>query len=190
MIILLNDISSMSMNDYKIYRDNIYVGIVTKRIEPIIFFNSNISIDDVKKAGLIIPEMICEYRKILFLNNGEGKSIDLLFKSPNYQIGRHKNTQKNEELYIEDYIYLGNLLKEYKFNQNLSKSDIKKIYNLFLKKDNKFINENHLYLPMSYEDFQKLQFISDFSRYPVVDELENRTNINSFEPKIKIFTKK
>lgn len=177
MNIFLNESTSLLMNDCKIYRDKIYTGILLKK-----FVNNEKTIFD-----MYVP---VNKRKMLFTKNvGQlsNSANDLLYDSPDYLVNEFLMVEKKEELHISKTVYLGELLKYFNFNEELSKSDIKKIYKLFLTTNSDFFKKNYPYLPISGEDFETLKLISELSRMPSFEEIKKYDN--SFKPKIKIYTR-
>lgn len=192
MIILLNEFTSTEMNEYKIYRNNIYAGLVAKNlsVDKISINGKDIKIEEAKKMGLPLPILTQTFRKILFSKTEDNKAEDLLFWSLEYNVDNFSNDFNKENIHINNIVYLGNLLKENNFNEILSNSDIKKIYKLFLKSNSKFYKKKHLYLPITSEDYTNLQSISELSRFPSEQFFNNFNDEISFKPKVKMFTKK
>lgn len=196
MIILLNDIeigwAGNRIIKPSLQRDNIYAGLVVQysKIYPTMYFEGHrIYIEKAKQLGMEISNNVFNYRKILFSRNEDNTSNDLLYNSPNYTIF-DENEKNNYNLHINKVVHLGSLLKEHNFSNYLDDKDIKKIYKMFLMKNNKFLQQEHLYLPISFEDFENLKTISQISREPSENILNKFDKDITFKPKVKIFTKK
>ncbi|MBQ7140364.1 MAG: hypothetical protein IJO32_02545 [Bacilli bacterium] len=196
-MIILNDIEigwngNRTIINTSLQRNNIYAGMVAQcsKIYPIIYYEGHrISLEKAKQLGMEIPNNVQNYRKILFTKNKDNTINDLMYDSPNYTLNDEQKI-KNGELYIDKIVCLGKLLKEHGFSNYLDKNDIKKIYKTFLKKNNKFLKEDYLYLPITNKEFENLKFISELSRIPSENVLNRFNKDVTFEPKIKIFTKK
>ena len=148
-------IKKLANKDYQGFvttRDNIYAGKliapINSDIEPTVKYydqyDNELSGNELTVKGKVnrVTSGGDIYRKILFALNEYDLASDLLFTSPSYYIrGIQAKVLTPKDIMIGEYYNLEELLKYFKFDNNLTVEDIKKIYRLFLKNDY-FLYEN------------------------------------------------
>lgn len=114
---------------YKVDRNKIFVG---KLIH--------------KEKNIII-------RKMLFTINQDNLADDLLYYSPNYKIDGIETEKKHDlNLIVNSALSLEKILLYLKFNENLKKSDIRKIYKILLSSEKFYLKNLDLFGMEKIED--------------------------------------
>ncbi len=123
----------MKSRDYKVCRENIYVGslVITNKIYFIKEDNPHME----KKAEWLDTKTCTLYRNILFVPNDELLADDLLYNSPNYPVLNMTDPNlinfKGDSIIIKDTCNLEELLKYFNFKDELTYEDIIKIRKMF-----------------------------------------------------------
>lgn len=124
----------MENRNYKVNRDNIYVGEVV-RTDSIYRYNGDTDFFRTKPVMLDTGSWF-SYRSMLFVPNEELLSNDLLYQSPNYPILNVTDDNiclslGEKSIVIKDACNLAALLEYFGYNRELTFEDILKIRNTF-----------------------------------------------------------
>lgn len=124
----------MENRNYKVNRDNIYVGEVV-RTDSIYRYNGDTDFFRTK-PGMLNTGSWFSYRSMLFVPNEELLSNDLLYQSPNYPILNVTDDNiclslGEKSIVIKDACNLAALLEYFGYNRELTFEDILKIRNTF-----------------------------------------------------------
>lgn len=125
----------MENRNYKICRDDIYVGFVV-RTSNIYRFEGEKNSFGYYKSGMLYTDNWFPYRSMLFVPNEERLSNDLLYQSPNYPILNITDNNiclglGENSIVIKDACNLAALLEYFGYNKDLTFEDILKIRKTF-----------------------------------------------------------
>ena len=132
----------MRNKQYTVKRDNIYAGRVISTSFIYELENGEIGINGYR-----------DLRTMLFVKDANGYASDLLYNSPSYPIlsmtdnykvfdyyHKCKKLGQNRQLYVYNFCNLGELLKHFGYDEELTYDDIKEIRKKFF--DGKFAHDN------------------------------------------------
>ena len=123
----------MKSRNYKVHRENIYVGSVVRTNK--IYFIKEDNPHMKKETEWLDTETWTLYRNILFVPNDALLADDLLYNSPNYPILNMTDLNlislKGNNTVIKDTCNLNEILKYFNFNSELTYEDIIKIRKIF-----------------------------------------------------------
>jgi len=134
----------MENKNYKVKRDNIYVGAVVKS-NKIFRVTSNNNLFNEKIGQLVSLGAYWNYRSMLFIPNEKKLANDLLFNSPCYPIINFTDDEfclslEEDSIIIKKACNLSQLLKYFGYGEELTYEDILKIRKTFF--TGKFAKEN------------------------------------------------
>lgn len=159
-----------------------------------------LSEDDLKEQGVsnikCTGGFVC--RGLLFSINEEGLSNDLIYNSPEYPIrGIEPKISLESNYIIEHYVELEELLKFLKFDNNLTQSDLNKIFKLLILNERWLSKNRHVF---GIKDADNLFHICNEPSQTIVSReiYDNLSRINSTrngkpsksEPDYKLIKKK
>lgn len=139
-MIILNEFEGEN-DTKKVKRENIYAGVLLQSFTPKVQIfdeqHNELSSEDLKERGIVYfqvsSELVC--RKMLFQKTEEDVADDLLYYSPKYQIeGFTPKVEVNNNFIISRPTSLEELLAHFNFKKDLTTSDIRRIYGMFLRK--------------------------------------------------------
>lgn len=124
----------MENRNYKVSRDNIYVGEVVKT-DSIYRYEGDMNLFCTKPGQLCTDSWI-SYRSMLFVPNEEKLSNDLLYLSPSYPILNVTDDETclglgEKSIVIKDACNLSALLEYFGYNKDLNYEDIMRIRKMF-----------------------------------------------------------
>lgn len=124
----------MENRDYKVCRENIYVGSVVRTNK--IYRYEGYTITGAKKPSQLDVFGWRNYRNILFVLDEEKLSSDLLYRSPSYPVLNVTDDEKVLELegsniVIKDACNLAKLLEYFGYNKELTYKDLLRIRKTF-----------------------------------------------------------
>ncbi len=133
----------MKNRNYKVCRDNIYVGEVV-RTDQVNQYKGEVNCLTVE-PGQIYVSVYNPYRSMLFIPNEENLANDLLYQSPNYPILNVTDDKTclglgEKSIVIKDACNLAALLKYFKYEEELTYQDILSIRKKFF--TGKFAKDN------------------------------------------------
>lgn len=120
--------------NYRIRRENIYVGKVVRTIDSI-YRNKGDMVFRIK-PGQLLTSCWRPYRSMLFVPNEEKLSNDLLYQSPSYPILNITDDEtclklEEKSIVIKDACNLEALLEYFGYNEDLTYEDIIRIRKIF-----------------------------------------------------------
>jgi len=153
----------MKNKNYKVCRDNIFVGQVIST-DKIYRYSKKYRYYDDKSNGLVTG-VYSIYRSILFTLDENKFASDLLYQSPNYPILNLTNDDiclnlEGNKTIVNDYINLSELLKYYKYNEELTYNDILRIRERFF--NSKFVKDNCELFGVKETTSKELTIFTDF----------------------------
>ena len=168
---LLTEYSGSIIIDGKLCRKNIYAGAVVSKNGPYIIPERKILLT---KRYELLNDYKLEYFE------------DLLYDTPNYRASNNLDDIKTNEFCIDCVIGLDSLLKEFGFDEHLTHSDIRKIYNMCLHPNSELFTKEHKTLPINWIDYLLLDRIAQYKKQP--SNYEKNEYPNRFKTKVKTYT--
>jgi len=176
----------MKDKNYKVCRDNIFVGQVISTDKIYRYSKKYRFYDD--KSNDLVTGVYSIYRSMLFTLDENKLASDLLYQSPNYPILNLTEDNiclnlKGEKIIIKDYINLSELLKYYKYNEELTYEDILKIRKTFF--NSEYIKDNCELFGVKETTSKELTIFTDYSELNRMrngqQKIGKRTFVSGFE---------
>jgi len=182
----------MKDRNYKVCRDEVFVGQLINT-DKIYHSSKRYRFYD-DKSNELCTGVYSIYRSVLFTLNEEKMANDLLYQSPNYPILNLTDDNvclnlEGEKVIVKDYINLSQLLKYYKYNEELTYEDILKIRKKFFNSD--FVKDNCELFGLKETTSRELVVLTDFRELKELNgiitrrqQIGKRTFVSGFDSEL------